>query len=657
MEPQRLSGSGNVSNGNLVNDMCGIAGILTGSSGAVGPAALERMAAAMRLRGPDDHAIHVDDEIGMVHTRLTIRDLTDRGRCPMPNEDGSVRVVFNGEIYNWRELRDVLAKKGHSFCSACDSEVLVHGYEEWGEDLFPRLRGMFAIGIWDAEKHRLLLARDRVGEKPLFYFQEERRFIFASTLGAILEARRVKPQIDHNALTCYFAHSFVPATHTAFRGIKVFPPACYATIDSSHALQICRYWNFPDVKPKTVSLSKAETELERLLGDCVERCLDADVPVGVFLSGGVDSSLVAALAARYQTGLPAFSIGFNAPENNELPYARMVAEAVDLDHRIRVLEVRDVIELLPPLVAAYDQPFGDASAVPTYAVSKLAREQVKVCLSGDGGDESFAGYWRAQAVTYASRYGRIVPRLIRQRIARNPPHWLGSLGKRFAAANELSLGTPGCGYTNAQSWYGELNEIVGPRLKDALQHECVTCRVGGAHSFRYASVLQRALFDDFQVQLPDDYLRKVDVASMAASLEVRSPLLDVELLEAAWRLPDKAKLHWGERKYLLKRVAAKLLPRSIIYRPKMGFAMPLSRWFRKDLGNYLEGLLEESVSLDDGWLQRKPIFRALEEHRNGARDNHTRLWLVLWFELWLRGMRRSELIVDQRSGIAQPCMS
>jgi asparagine synthase (glutamine-hydrolysing) len=321
---------------------------------------------------------------------------------------------------------------------------------------------------------------------------------------------------------------------------------------------------------------------------------------------------------------------------NELPFARRVAEALGLEHIELTLDVNDVMEMLPTLIGAYDQPFGDASSVPTYAVSKLARTRVKVCLSGDGGDESFAGYWRPQSVLYANRYSRLVPSGIRRWLASNRFQHSGLVPRRVAALNRLSLGQRGSGYTNSQSWFSRMEDLAGPALQPGLSHDVVSCRVGTSRTFQNTTILQRALYDDLQVQLADDYLRKVDVASMAASLEVRAPLLDVALLELAWSLPDKAKLYWGARKYLLKRAAARLVPPEVIYRRKMGFGMPLNRWFREELGNYLGGLLESSEAAALGWINIATATAALLEHQRGTRNHDTRLWLLLWFELWCR---------------------
>jgi len=623
--------------------MCGIGGILVPQGSEIDAAGLRRMGSIMAARGPDNEGLFIGPGVGLIHRRLSILDLSALGNCPMPNEDGSIQVLLNGEIYNWRELQTELLEQGHRFRSMSDSEVLAHGYEEWGEALFARLRGMFALAIWDQPRARLLLARDRLGEKPLFLLQDGERFFFASSIAALLAYDQKPLPINPDALVCCLAHNFIPATHTAWQGIGVFPQAHYGVIDSGGALSIHCYWSFPNERPRAVSVAAAEFEVERVLDDSVRRCLDADVPVGVFLSGGVDSSLVAALAARHHPGLHSFSVGFEESAWSELDFARKVAGHLGLVHHETIVRPKDVLKILPKLVWHYGQPFGDASAVPTYMVSRLARQHVKVCLSGDGGDESFAGYWRVQSGAYAARYGALVPDMVRRRVVPALAGLLGPLGRRLAAVNTLSLAAPGAGYTNSQSWHDMLAEVAGPTLQPGLNHDRVACRVGRALDREDATVVQRLLFDDFQVQLPDDYLTKVDVASMAASLEVRAPLLDVAVLETAWRLPDRMKLHWGESKWLLKRIAARLVPAEVIYRPKMGFAMPLPRWFQGEIGLALERLLMDSVTDREGWIDSKRVLRELEDHRTGKRDNHTRLWLILWLELWLRVVATGEM--------------
>ena len=616
------------------------------------------MGQCMAARGPDAEGLFIGTAVGLVHRRLSILDLTELGNCPMPNEDGSIKALLNGEIYNWRELRAELLAYGHRFRSMADSEVLSHGYEQWGEDLFARLRGMFALAIWDQPRERLILARDRMGEKPLFLLHDGRQTLFASSIPALLAYDETPRPVNSDAIVCYLSHSFIPATHTAWKGIDVFPPAHYAVIDAAGAPSLHRYWNFPDKRPRAVVVSVAEREVEQVLDDSVRRCLDADVPVGMFLSGGIDSSLVAALANRQHPGLHSFSVGFEEVEWSELKYARKVASHLGLEHHEIVVRPKDVLRILPRLVWHYGQPFGDASAVPTHIVASLARQHVKVCLSGDGGDESFAGYWRVQSGVYAARYGALVPMGVRQQVVPMIAGLLGTLGKRIAAINALSLATPGVGYTNSQSWHEMLDEVAGPALRPGLEHGRVACRVGHALDQEGVTVVQRLLFDDFQVQLPDDYLTKVDVASMAASLEVRAPMLDVAVLETAWRLPDRMKLHWGERKWILKRIAARLVPAEVIHRPKMGFAMPLQRWFQVELGHVFERLLIDSVAKREGWIIGERVLRELRDHRNGVRDSHTRLWLILWLELWFRIVVTGEM--DRHADLSEmlePCAS
>jgi asparagine synthase (glutamine-hydrolysing) len=614
--------------------MCGIAGQFLHAPQSPSAVDLRTMGSAMQYRGPDDQGFYHAPHIGLVHRRLSIRDLSPAGRCPMSNEDGRIQVLLNGEIYNWRELRAELISAGHTFSTQSDTEVIVKGYKVWEEALVAKLRGMFALAVWDGRRQRLLLARDRVGEKPLFYRPNDKGLFFASSIEAIAS---VVPnlEIDCVAIACHLVHSFIPNTHTVWQGIKVLPPAHMLFIVPGQDPVLQRYWEFPRMSPTRMGLKTCMRSMEATLDDSVERCLDADVPVGVFLSGGVDSSLIASMAARHRPGLTAFSLGFREEDFSELPYARRVAAHLGLAHYVIEVGVQDVLACLPHLVAQYGQPFGDASAIPSFLVSKLAREHVKVCLSGDGGDESFGGYWRMQSGVYAARYGAWVPRSIRAHWVHKLANKLGRVGQRLAAMNQLSLVEPGTGYSNSESWLYKLGDIAGPRLQPAMHVDLVALRVGKSLDRSEASVVQRILYDDFQVQLPDAYLTKVDVASMAASLEVRAPFLDQQVIEAAWVLPDRMKLHWGQRKWLLKRIAARWVPSDVLYRPKMGFAMPLGHWWRGALGDYLEELLVDSIAVSEGWIQERPVRLLLAEHRQG-RSHHARLWLVLWLELWFR---------------------
>ena len=614
--------------------MCGIAGMLLHRDEVPSLEHLRSMGQAMRYRGPDDEGFFIAPHIGLVHRRLSIRDLSPAGHCPMASGDGRVQVIFNGEIYNWRELRRELEAEGCSFASQSDTEVIVHGYQAWGEGMIPRLRGMFAIAVWDAEARTLLLARDRAGEKPLFYQVKQDGLGFSSTLEALKPLQQGR-KIDPIASACHLVHSFIPSSHAVWQGVKVLPPAHLLSIRPGEEPMLSRYWDLPRVGPSFKPPRQCEAVVEAALEDSVARCLDADVPVGVFLSGGVDSSLIAALAVRHRPSIEAFSLGFAEADYSELPYARRVAEHLRLPHHTVEIGVDDVLACLPHLVVQYGQPFGDAAAVPSYLLACLARGHVKVCLSGDGGDEAFGGYWRMQVGVYAARYAGISPRSIRERCVPKFAGRLGGLGKRWMALNHLSLAPAGGGYTNAQSWLKHLKELAGPRLLPALQADLAGLRVGHGLKRPEASVVQTLLYDDFLVQLPDAYLTKVDVASMAASLEVRAPFLDQAVIELAWSLPDSMKLNWGRRKWLLKRLTARLIPSEVVYRPKMGFGMPLPNWFRGKLGEVLEQMLERSAAAEEGWILLDPVRQCLQAHRNGE-DHATRLWLVLWLEFWFR---------------------
>lgn len=614
--------------------MCGIAGIYLTEAARPDEEELRAMSEAMRYRGPDDHGYFLAPHIGLVHRRLSIRDLSSNGHCPMGSSDGRVQVVFNGEIYNWRELRKDLEIQGFHFASKSDTEVILHGYAAWGDAVVPKLRGMFAIAIWDAHCRRLLLARDRFGEKPLYYQNTTVGLAFASSLGA-LNSRRPGGALNDTAVACHLVHNFIPSTHVVWDGFLALPQATMLVTQVDGTQSLTRYWDFPRQRPLRKRARQCEDEVLRALEDSVVRCLDADVPTGVFLSGGVDSSLVAALAARHQPGIKSFSLGFTEEDHNELPHARRVAKHLQLDNHEVLIDAADVIECLPHLVREYGQPFGDSSAIATHLLAKLARKHVKVCLAGDGADESFGGYWRMQSAVYAARYASAVPRCVRESFVPGIANALGRHGQRWMALNRLSLAKPGSGYTNSLSWFDSLAEIAGPRLQGTIAQNLASLRVGRAIDWREASTIQKNLYDDFQIQLPDDFLVKVDVASMAASLEVRAPYLDHQLVELAWLLPDSMKLRWGVRKWLLKRLAARLVPPEVVYRPKMGFALPLEHWFRGDLGLVLDRLMDDSVAAKDGWIQKDAVLARIRMHAAGI-DQSSRLWSMLWLEVWLR---------------------
>ncbi len=626
--------------------MCGIGGIATEARVRPASEALARMAEAMRERGPDDEGRYAAEGVGLVHRRLSIIDLSERGRCPMPNEDGSVQVVHNGEIYNFEELRRELLGRGHAFRSRCDTEVIVHGFEEWGAAVVERLEGMFALAVWDAARRSLFLARDRLGEKPLYYRELPDGVAFASSLLALHAYFDGALEVDPAAIECFLCHSFIPSPHTVWQGVRALPAGHRATWEAGRGLRIERYWDFPRPVPRRLSVAEAEEIVEGELERSVRARLIADVPVGGFLSGGVDSSLVMALAARHARSIDTFSIGFEERDFSELPHARRVAEAIGSTHHELRLGEDDLLRVVPELVFQYGQPFGDSSAIPTHLVSRFTRGRVKVALSGDGGDESFAGYWRVASGAWAALYGRALPAGLRRAAMPALFRALGGVGfsglaARAAAMNRLSLASAGAGYLNAQSWFDHREALFGEALRKGLAarrppHDPERCRAGRPLPHAGASVVQQILYDDFQVQLADDYLVKVDVASMAASLEVRPPFLDHRFVEMAWNLPDDVKLRRGRGKWLLKRVAARHVPPDVVYRKKSGFALPMRHWWRGRLAPVLRELLSDSRCAALGWIRTEPVLRRLAEHEQGRAEHDVRLWLVLWLELWAR---------------------
>lgn len=631
--------------------MCGIAGVLTARGRRVEVAALRRMAARMSFRGPDGESVWVGDGAGLVHRRLSIIDLSPAADCPMANEDGSVVVVLNGEVYNFRQLRRELMGHGHVFRSQGDTETIVHGYEEWGLGIVDRLDGMFAFALWDAADESLHLVRDRLGEKPLYVGRFGGQTYFGSNPMVIAAGLDRVPAVDTAALDCFLSHSFIPATHTVFEGIRCLPPAAIESIRRDGCMSRRRFWQLPGGGPKTCaprrispgSIVEVEHTVEAAIVRAVESRLVADVPVGGLLSGGVDSSLVMAIAARSRPRIATCSVGFAETSFDERRYARAVARRIDSDHSEVVVGVNDVLARLPRLVYQYGQPFGDASAVPSALAFELAGSRCKVVLTGDGGDEAFGGYWRAMAARCAEVYRCTVPSALRYAAsAILRPEGGGAqfrLLQRWRRMEQLT--SDDSSYTNALSWFEHRKEGYGAALAvAALQHDPATCFTqpsGDDRSSASASLVRRAMQRDYETQLADEFLVKVDVASMGVGVESRAPFLAPDLVELAWMLPDcwKVGLLRGS-KWLLKRIAVRYVPPEVIYRPKLGFAMPLADWFRGALGNLVDRLLSGSVAVREGWIKQEAVSRALATHRDGRESHETRLWLFTWLELWGR---------------------
>jgi len=607
--------------------MCGICGSAV-ARGAVDPERLAAMSATLVHRGPDSDGTFVEGVIGLAARRLSIIDLAE-GDQPIANEDGTVVVVQNGEIYNYRELARELERCGHRFRTHCDTEVLAHGYEEWGASFVQRLRGMFALAVWDARERRLVLARDRYGIKPLYYRAAEGGVDFASELRAL-----PRGEIDLDALEAFLAFNSVPAPFSIFGGVRKLPPG-HVLVWEGGEPELSRY-----ARPAPVALDDVRSEdtaelveeLRARLRDSVRAHLVSDVPVGVLLSGGIDSCMLAALAAE-ETGYPlrTFSIGFEERSFDELADARLVAERYGTVHRELVLRP-DAALLLPALANAFDEPFADSSALPTYLVSQLAAEDVKVALSGEGGDELFGGYYTYAADLLALRFGGLA-RVARPLVERLPTSTAKASfdyrAKRFVRAAHLPP------LERHHGW----KEIFSPALRAELIGRRSTFDPVDLYRARFsetegAPLLARLQDVDLGGYLVDDLLVKTDRASMAHSLEARVPFLDPVVTGFALALPTKHKVHGLSKKVLLRKAAAPLLPKRIVDGKKRGFSIPAAAWLRGELEPFARDTLSADTLRRQGFFRHEPVTRLLDEHVEGKQDWSRQLWGLLAFTLW-----------------------
>lgn len=622
--------------------MCGIVGIVRNDRSDVDQALLARMCAAIRHRGPDDDGFYFNGAVGLGMRRLAIIDLKG-GRQPIHNQDRTAWVVFNGEIYNYRELRDKLEKLGHTFYTNSDTEAIIHAYDQYGADCPKHLRGMFAFAIWDERTQELFLARDRVGKKPLLYAQVNGQFIFGSEFSALLLHPDIGRDIDAEALHHYLSFMCVPAPLTVYRAIRKLEPG-HSLRWRKGEIKIERYWQ-PDFSKKlNISEQEAGERAIEILRDAVKVRLMSEVPLGAFLSGGIDSSAVVALMSEVSSApIQTFSIGFEEQAFSELHHARRVAEYVGADHHEFIVRP-DALEVLPALVEHYGEPYADSSAIPTYYVARETRKHVTVALNGDGGDESFAGYERYAAMRLAETYHRI-PALLRDSVMRHAielipssVNWRGRVRdvKRFIQAASLPKAER----------YLRWVSVFGSRAKQNLYSEDFrqqTLRVSAANMldpwFARANgfgVVDAALFTDIMTYLPNDLLVKVDIATMANSLEARSPFLDHHVMEFAASLPEKFKLRGLTTKYLLKRMLKKLLPAENLDRRKMGFGVPIGHWFRGKLQPFLRETLLAETSLKRGLFKPEAVKQLVELHTRGDQDYSHQLWTLLMLELWFQ---------------------
>jgi asparagine synthase (glutamine-hydrolysing) len=620
--------------------MCGIAGLASSDSFVqVDLALIQRMCNTIVHRGPDGDGYFVADGLAMGMRRLAIIDVAG-GDQPITNEDGSVVTVFNGEIYNYRELRAELVALGHHFRTRSDTEVIVHGYEEWGIEFLNRLNGMFAIALFDIRARRLLLARDHVGIKPLYYAWNGRTLVWGSEIKALLASGNVDRSLDFDALAQFVAWEYCPAPQTLFAGINKLLPGRWLQLEiDTNTIKSDAYWSVPAADNTGLRSDDDWIDaVDSVLRQAVRRQMVSDVPLGAFLSGGVDSSLISAAMGNPTT----FSIGFKDASYNELAYSSQVAKHLDVEHITEVLD-DDCVSLFGDLLEFMDDPIGDSSIFPTYLLSRLARRHVTVALSGDGGDELFAGYETYAADRVARRY-LMLPRMVRQRLVEPLARQIRPTASKKGLVNkglrfiEGMVQSQDVGHAR---WRVFLNETTRRTLFTADAVAAMRTPVDQHIVALYSdaagrSRLDQALFVDLYSFLPDDILTKVDRMSMAVSLEARVPFLDKEVIELAFRVPDRLKIRNGQTKWILKQVAERYLPKNVVYRPKEGFSAPVKHWIATTHRTLVEELLDPTVLKADGIFRPETVSRLIEEHVTGRRNHSHQLWCLLMFQAWKR---------------------
>lgn len=643
--------------------MCGIAGIVSFNSAPPDRATVHRMCESIFHRGPDDEGIWVQDKVALGMRRLSIIDLAG-GHQPIHNEDKTIWIVFNGEIYNFRELRIELEKRGHCFSTNTDTEVIVHAYEDYGPDCVSKLRGMFAFAIYDERCKRLLLARDRLGIKPLHYAIHEGRVLFGSEIKAILAAAPELTEVRPEAVVDYFSLGYIPDPLTVFQKIRKLPPGHLLLFSEGGELQLRSYWDVPTFgtnEPK--SGEECLDELEQRLAEAVRIRLISDVPLGALLSGGTDSSIVVALMAKASSSpVKTFSIGFKHGDFDETHYARLVAQKFQTEHHELIFEL-NLEQELDYLTRRMEEPFGDSSMLPTYCVSRLARQHVTVALSGDGGDELFAGYDRYKihkTFGLSERIPRWMGEAFRKHIYPRLPH--GSYGRQFLYNFSLPSSERYLDTVSFHLKFGRNSHLLSADFLRTIDPgwdplELSREHLGGAVA---EDALSRLLYLDMKTYLPGDILTKVDRMSMLTSLEVRVPILDHVFLEWVTSLSPKWKWRGNTQKYILKKLAERVgVPSEVIYRRKQGFALPLVHWIREDLKEEFLRILLEPRTIQRGYFDPKVVRLLLDEHFRGRRSHAGRLWRLLIFELWHRNYLESfnpadsDPIAHSEAGVSQ----
>lgn len=621
--------------------MCGIAGRINFRSGApVDADVIRQMCDLLSHRGPDDEGVYTDGPVGLGHRRLSIIDLSPAGHQPMSSADGRLWITFNGEVYNFLELRAELETRGHRFRTHTDTEVILAAYLEFGRECLGRFRGMFAFAIWDSLNQTLFMARDRLGKKPLVYLVDRDGIAFASEAKAFLGDRTFSPQPDLQAISAYLTYQYVPSPLSAFKGVHKLQPGHYLWLEDGR-VTTHQYWKLQYGMKRILSEEHAGEELLAKLEDAVKLRLISDVPLGAFLSGGIDSATVVGLMAGLGSApVKTFSIGFEEQDYDELRYARLIAERFGTDHHEFIVRP-DAAAILPELAWHYNEPFADGSAIATYYLAKMTRQYVTVALSGDGGDESFAGYERYVPNVIPTSYGRL-PRVVRWPLDKT----MGAIGSYVRAPV----------FDNAKRFWEEQSETRERRYvrwmshfdssqkADLCRHEFLEAAGADAtdillEGFRSSDgpdYVDRTLDVDVRYYLPDDLLVKVDIASMAHGLEARAPFVDHVVMEFAASLPSTFKLKGTVKKYILKRAVGTLLPDSIVNRRKMGFAVPLGPWFRGELRDMAYDVLLDRRAAARGYFSVPAVTRLLEDHVHGRRSNQNQLFNLLMLELWHR---------------------
>jgi asparagine synthase (glutamine-hydrolysing) len=623
--------------------MCGITGFVNANGAAADRELLARMNRAIIHRGPDEEGFYVNGPVGLAMRRLSIIDLAS-GQQPIHNGDKTKWIVFNGEIYNYQDLREGLLERGHKLYTKSDTEAVVCLYDEYGPDCLQHLRGMFAFAIWDTREHSLFLARDRVGKKPLLYSRQPNGdLIFGSEFTALLEHPSVSRDVDMHAIDSYMSYLCVPAPQTAYLAIRKLEPGHWLKWKAGQ-IETKRYW-LPDFSKKIkITEEEAIEETTRILRESTRLRMISEVPLGAFLSGGVDSSTVVALMAQESaTPVKTFSIGFDEEDFSELRYARRVAEHVGAEYHEFIVRP-NALEVLPTLVEHYGEPYADSSAIPTYYVSKETRKHVTVALNGDGGDESFAGYERYMAMEVAGLY-RAIPRPLRRLFIEGPINLLPTSEIRKTRVRDIQRFFTSANEERKERYFRWMSTFK-PAVKPSLYTDEFAHSVAGQRASHFlddwfdrangSGVLDSTLLTDQMTYLPNDLLVKVDIASMANSLEARSPFLDHHVIEFAASLPESLKMHRFRTKYLLKKVAARLVPREVIYRRKMGFGVPVGRWFRGEMKEFVRDLLLSERSLRRGIVRPEAMQRYVDEHTGGRVDHAFQIWTLLMLELWFR---------------------